>query len=182
MAEISQITLPSGTTYDIKDAQARSAKGWIGITTTALTDGATTNPITINGESVTAHAGDIVGVQDSQSEFIFNGTAWQEFGNLSDLGALAYEDTASGNFTPQGTVSKPNVTVTPTNVSIPNVTNVGSMPTYTVTGETLVIGAGSTPTLGTAITAVGSASAELDAAPSFTGTAGTVTVAASSGT
>ena len=38
MPDISKITLPSGTTYDIKDAAARSAKGWIGITTTALTD------------------------------------------------------------------------------------------------------------------------------------------------
>lgn len=178
MAEISQITLPSGTTYDLKDASARSAKGWIGITTTALTDGSTTNPIIINGVSVTAHAGDIVGVQDSASEFIFNGTAWQEFGNLSDLGALAYEDSASGSFTPAGSVSKPSVIVTPTTASVPNVTDVGSMPTYTVTGETLVIGAGAVPTLGTAITAMTGASAELDAAPSFTGTAGTVTVSA----
>jgi len=51
MAEISKITLPSGTTYDIKDATARATiAGAIsikGTTTTALTDEATTNPITI---------------------------------------------------------------------------------------------------------------------------------------
>lgn len=176
MPDISQITLPSGTTYDIKDAQARNAKSWLGITSTELTDGATTNPITINGQQVTATSGNIVGVVDSESEFIFNGTAWQEFGNLSDLGALAYKDSASGSFTPAGSVSKPTITVTPTTASVPNVTNVGSMPTYTVTGETLVIGAGSVPTLGTAISAMTGASAELDSAPSFTGTAGTVTV------
>ena len=176
MPDISQITLPSGTTYDIKDAQARSAKGWIGITTTQLSDGDTTNPIQINNVSVTAVAGDIVGVSGSDAEFIFNGTAWQEFGDLSDLKALAYKDTASGSFTPDGTISKPNVTVTPTTASIPNVTAVGSMPTYTVTGETLVIGAGAVPTLGTPIDALTGASASLDAAPTFTGTAGTVTV------
>ena len=51
MAEISKITLPTGTTYDIKDAVARSTvAGAIlvkGTTTTALTDEATTNPIVI---------------------------------------------------------------------------------------------------------------------------------------
>ena len=174
MADISQITLPSGTTYDIKDATARSAKSWLGITTTALTDGATTNPITINNKSVTATSGDITSY-DGQ-EFIFNGTAWQAFGDLSDLGTLAYEDTATGSFTPEGSVSKPGVTVTPTTANVPNVTDVGSMPTYTVTGETLVISAGAVPTLGTAIAAMTGATAELDSAPSFTGTAGTVTV------
>lgn len=175
MPDISKITLPSGTTYDIKDAAARSAKGWIGITTTALTDGATTNPIVINGESVTATAGDITSYDNK--EFIFNGTAWQEFGtDLDDLGALAWEDTASGSYTPAGTVSKPGVTVTPTTASVPNVTSVGAMPTYTVSNETLVITAGTAPTLGTAITAITGASAELDAAPAFTGTAATITV------
>lgn len=174
MPELSKITLPSGTTYDIKDQQARSAKGWIGITTTALTDGATTNPIVINGVDVTANAGDITSYNNK--EFIYNGSAWQAFGDLTDLGTLAYKNTASGSFTPDGTVSKPNVTVTPTTASIPNVTNVGSMPTYTVTGETLIIGAGAVPTLGTPIDALTGASASLDSAPTFTGTAGTVTV------
>ena len=55
MADISKITLPSGQTYDIKDAVARqSASGGmhlVGATTTAIADGSTTNPITINGES-----------------------------------------------------------------------------------------------------------------------------------
>lgn len=174
MPDISQITLPSGTTYDIKDAQARSAKAWLGITTTELTDGSSTNPITINNTPVTAVSGNITSYDEQ--EFIFNGTVWQEFGDLSDLGDLAYEDSASGSFTPSGTVSKPGVTVTPTTANVPNVTDVGSMPTYTVTGETLIIGAGSTPTLGTAIAAMTGATAELDATPSFTGTEGTVTV------
>lgn len=169
MPDISQITMPSGTTYDIKDAQARSAKGWIGITTTALTDGSTTNPITINGESVTATAGDITAY--GQDEFIWNGSAWQAFGNLEDLGDLAWKDTATGSFTPAGSVSAP--TITPTTTNVPNVTSVGSMPTFTVQNETLIITAGAVPTLGTAIECMTGATAS---APTFTGTAGSVTV------
>lgn len=173
MPDISQITMPSGTTYNIKDAQARSAKGWIGITTTALTDGATTNPITINGQSVTAGAGDITSYDEQ--EFIFNGSAWQEFGDLSDLGTLAYKDSASGSYTPQGSVAAPDVTVTPTTDTIKPVTDVGSMPTFTVSGETLIIGAGAVPTLGADKTFMTDASASASA-PEFTGTQGTVTV------
>ena len=58
MPEISKITLPSGTTYDIKDATARSAiaggTSFLGITTTPLTDGASTSPIVIDNENVNA--------------------------------------------------------------------------------------------------------------------------------
>lgn len=176
MPDISKIKLPNGNVYDIKDEQARSAKGWIGITSTPLTDGATTNPIVIGSSSVTAGAGDITSYNNI--EFIFNGSTWQQFGDLADLGDLAYVDTASGTFTPEGSVSKPDITVTPTTTSIPNVTSVGSMPTYTVADETLTISAGSAPTLGTAISAMTGATAALDSAPSFTGTAGTVTVGA----
>lgn len=116
MADISKITLPSGATYDIKDAVARQAIGgytkWLGITTTALTDGASTNPIVIDGESVTAESGSIASYQDK--EFIFNGSVWQEFGDLGALGAMAYADTASGSVTPAGSVSLTTSSETPT--------------------------------------------------------------------
>lgn len=173
MPDISEIQMPSGTVYQIKDTQARSAKGWIGITTTALTDGATTNPITVNGQSVTAVAGDITSYDET--EFIFNGSAWQEFGDLSDLGTLAYKDNASGSYTPQGSVAAPDVSVAPTTDTIKPVTDVGSMPTFTVSGETLIIGAGAVPTLGADKTFMTGASATASA-PAFTGTTGTVTV------
>ena len=105
--EISQITLPSGTTYDIKDSVARSAIAsnitYVGVTTTALTDQATTNPIQVNGESYTATKGNLV-VYDHK-EFLFDGTKWDELGDLTGLGDLAYKDSASGSYTPQGTVS-----------------------------------------------------------------------------
>lgn len=110
MADISKITLPSGSTYDLKDKWARdqiaSLSGYtyyMGVTTTALSDGSTTNPVIINGSSVTANTGGICTYQSK--EFIWNGTAWQEFGDLSALGDLAYADTASDTYTPQGSVS-----------------------------------------------------------------------------
>lgn len=51
---------------------------WLGVTTTELEDGDITNPIIINSEEVTAVAGDVVTYTDT--EFAFNGTAWQKFG------------------------------------------------------------------------------------------------------
>lgn len=143
MADISKIKLPSGTEYNLKDQGARDLIAelfnytrYLGVTTTPLTDGATTNPITINGSSVTAENGDVVTY--NKDEFIFNGTVWQKFGSLSGLGALAYKDTASGNFTPAGTVSTPTITVSL------NTASIGSASGWS---------AGSVPTLGTAIAA-----------------------------
>ena len=56
---------------------------WLGVTTTELEDGSTTNPIIINGESATADVGDTVTY--GAIEFVFNGEAWQKFGDLSNV-------------------------------------------------------------------------------------------------
>lgn len=78
---ISKITLPSGNTYTIKDAAARDAIAaleggsyFLGKTTTALTDGATTNPIQIEGVTgtTTVTNGNIVVYGDA--EFIWDGS------------------------------------------------------------------------------------------------------------
>ena len=110
MADLSKITLPSGTTYNLKDQGARDLidaltgyTKFLGVTTTAISDGSTTNPVTIGGQSVTAETGDIVTY--GSGEFIWNGSQWQAFGDLSALGDLAYQDSASGTFTPHGSVS-----------------------------------------------------------------------------
>ena len=192
MADIKQITLPSGTTYDIVDAGARTLiaaleayTDYLGVTTTELSDGATTNPITINGESVTAKKGNIVNY--GSKEFIFNGTAWQEFGDLSALGDLAYVDEVQATYTPAGTVSTPSITVTETpatvlgSVSSAGVVPTCTLPTCEVTNEVLVFSAGSfnggsMPTFENA-SVVGSATAALDSAPTFTGTEATITSA-----
>ena len=107
MPQIDHITLPSGTVYEIADATARAQQAGAiilrGETTTALTNGATTNPIQINGESFTAHANDAVFY--GQKEFVFDGTHWHEFGDMSGMGSLAMKDSASGSFTPGGTIA-----------------------------------------------------------------------------
>lgn len=61
---------------------------YLGVTTTTITDGSTTNPITINGKPVMAKVGSIV-IYGSK-EFIFstvdrilNTIVWKEFGGLS---------------------------------------------------------------------------------------------------
>lgn len=198
MPFLAEITLPSGSVYKFKDEEARELisqllnfNTWLGVTTTSLTDGATTNPITINGESVTATNGDVATYETE--EFIFNGTVWQKFGDLSGLGSLAYKNSASGNFTPAGTVSKPTFTgevmqstgtftpagtITGSNVTlskknIGSVTDPGTLPTYTVQGERLIIAAGALPTVSEE-----SVASDVDTItqPTFTGTAGSVSV------
>jgi len=120
MAEISKIKLPSGTTYDIKDATARQMmSGAIvlrGATTTALTDEATTNPIKIDSADFTAHSGDAVFY--NKKEYVFDGTKWHEFGDMSGLGALAYKSSAHGSYRPEGAVSQPTFTGTAATISV----------------------------------------------------------------
>lgn len=183
MADISKITVNSQT-YDIKDAEARKMienlsgyTKYLGVTTTALSDGATTNPITIEGKQVTASAGDIANY--GSKEFIFNGTAWQEFGDLSGLKALAYKDSASGSFTPSGNITDISTSVTLNSTTISTITGVGTLPSWTgtVANETLTIGwsAGSLPSKQDNVsvaTSVKSASTTAN----FSGKSGTVSV------
>lgn len=111
MADIKQIKLPSGSTYDIVDQGARDliaglsgSTQYLGVTTTELVDNVTTSPsITVAGKTVTASAGGIATY--GSKEFIYSGTVWQEFGDLSALGSLAYKNSASGSYTPAGTVT-----------------------------------------------------------------------------
>ena len=167
MAELWKITLPSGNTYELKDKYARDLiaqllnfNHYLGVTTTALVEDDTTNPIIISGESVTAVAGDVVTLSSDNSEMMF--------GSLSGLGLLAYKDSASGTYTPTGSVS--NVALGTTSVN--SMTSAGSMPTYTVQNETLTIGAGSVPTSESVTVGDGTVSTQ----PSFTGTEATITV------
>ena len=66
-----------------QDLGLSAALKYCGTTTTPLTDGATTNPIIIGGSNHTAESGCVVFYGDK--EFIFNGTAWEEFGYSVDL-------------------------------------------------------------------------------------------------
>ena len=149
---ISKVTLPSGNTYDLKDEEARelihelqSTGSYLGITTSNISEGSTINPIVIDGTNVTAHNGDwclheetrTVGQQSVTSNiaYIFNSSnKWQEFSDMTNLGGLAYKDSASGTvndyvtgvasasatvksktlkFTPAGTNAPSSVSFTP---------------------------------------------------------------------
>lgn len=184
--------------YELKDAFARgkieeieaAISGsivFIGITTTALTDGATTNPIVINGSNVTAKNGNLTIYNNA--EFIFvalpNETAyWVACGDLSVLGTLAYKNSATGSFTPQGSVAAPTISVASagSTTTVNSITNVGTLPelttTYDSSTETLTIGfsQGTLPTKGSDTTVKTGDASYSASAPAFTGTAGTVTV------
>lgn len=191
MADISKFTGLKGTTYNFKDAAARAdieeikhamsgGVQFIGETTTVLTDGATTNPITINGESVTAVSGNLVAYEED--EFLFDGAKWIKMGSIGSLGALAYKDSASGSFTPSGIVSPPTISVATagTTTVVNSITGVGTLPnlTMTVENETLIFSfdQGTLPTKGVDTTVKTGDAAYSATAPSFTGSSGTVTV------
>ena len=124
MAEISKITLPSGNTYDIKDAVARQAIAG-GISFIVAWDGSST-PVVANipaGVVVTYNSTDYTGTLDADdsqagafylvcssdennniySEYVAVGTTgskyWEKLGDtsidLSIFGALAYKDAVS---------------------------------------------------------------------------------------
>ena len=185
MADISKIKIPvSGelVEYDIKDAYARQlisdlgdAVYWIGVTTTELVDDVTTSAvITVGGESVTARVGGMA--QYNGEEFVYNGTKWQSIGK-NNFGDLAFKNSASGSYTPAGTVGAPTITVTGDSTGTVNsITDVGTLPSLTVANEVLTFSPGTLPTKGsdtTVVTATGTITAS---APTFTGTADTITV------
>ena len=129
MADINKIKLPSGSTYNIADSAARAdiaslqsmltgAMHYMGITTTALTDGSTTSTISIDGSSKTVGASDAGAVVIySEKEYVWNGAKWQEFGSTGSLKALAFKDNASGTYTPAGTVAAQTFTGTAATIS-----------------------------------------------------------------
>lgn len=187
MADLARITLPSGNTYDIKDAVARelissltSATTYLGVTVTEITDGSSVSPITIGDKSITPKSGDIVSY--GNSEFVWSGVEnkWREFGSTGSLKALAFKDSASGSFTPEGTVEAPTVTVTPDTASITPFGSAGTLPRFsaTVADETLTLSfsAGTLPTAGESVTAVTGIKSASASAPKFSGSTGTVTV------
>lgn len=135
MADISQITLPSGSTYFLKDAEARgdinTIKTLIGTTTgakvlvfkgissTPLSDGNAESPKVGNTQITDMTVGDIYFY--GNAEFIWGENpeynaetnpsvpqyVWHELGRLTGLGGLAYKNNATASYQPAGTISKP---------------------------------------------------------------------------
>lgn len=131
MPDISKITLPSGTTYDIKDTVARDMAAG-GVSFTISVDAESTpygvewerDGVTITG--VLVASSDTKGSfylvpmttqsgSDAFAEYVTvqngNQYLWEKIGttdiDLSNLGALAYKNNVSTNVLPEGTVSQP---------------------------------------------------------------------------
>ena len=156
MADISKITLPNGTTYDIKDTVARATAGggiqFRGVTTTALTDGASTTTYTISGETDnrTAANGDMVVYGSKEFIFSTSDNKWHELGDNTSLGDLAYKDNASGTYTSvksvavtTKTTSNKTATVSPAASGTVTYTPAGEITAPTITVNT----AGTTSTI-----------------------------------
>ena len=166
-----KVKLLDGSLAEVCDSTARAAiQGgtyFLGVTTTALTDGATTNPITIAEESVTATNGNVVAYGNKEFVFAAIDSKWHELGDLTNLGALALKDSASGSYTPAGSidasfsgtsvsytpagsVSKPDVDVTPTTASIAEFDQAGSVSTASIaefaTAGSVTAGTANVPT------------------------------------
>lgn len=118
--------------------------------------------LTVNGTAVSL-VGHTHTFSGTTKKFAFTGTA----GN------------ATASYTPAGTISKPNITVTPSTTTVNSITAVGTLPTWSasVSGETLSFSwsQGTLPTKGANTTVMTGASAALASTPAFTGTAATIT-------
>ena len=181
------ITLPNGNTYDLVDQGARDLikelmnfREWLGVTTSSIEDGSTTNPIVIDGESVTATAGDVVSRDSDHADFIFSSTGvWQNFGNLQGLGALAFKDTASASYTPAGSISASFTgdATTSTGTFTPEGSISGSFSGNEVTSTGTFTPAGSVNSSfsGNEVTSTGTYTPVGSVSSSFTGTATTST-------
>ena len=110
-----------GQPYNLKDAAARTqiesldtrienlnsaVLHFKGTTTTAISDGSTTQTVSIGGEDYTAENGDVViykpsglsGDADTEREYVWVGDTngkWQEFGSTGALKAFAFADTGT---------------------------------------------------------------------------------------
>lgn len=180
---IDSIQTENGTLYDIADSYARSLIGGsiriVGESDTALTDMATTNPINIivtvdpkTTESYTAVQNDAV--YYGNKEFVFDGTYWHEFGDISGLGSLAFKNSASGTGNLTGATAS-GTAVTLQTTSIDTMSSAGTMFSTSVSNTTLVLNGGTAPTKGSATVATGSVTSVTQ--PTISG--GTVTVTVS---
>ena len=163
---ISKITLPNGNTYDIKDSEAReqiqalvsidNGVRLVGVTTTALTDNATTATISINGTNHAALKGDLVFFDTK--EFLFDGTNWHLLDELSTHGALAsknkvkYDKATSATYTNTNSSKSVNLAGTSSAVTITSTANNSGnyQPAGTVSQPTFTGTAGSVSVSGKA--------------------------------
>ena len=127
----SRVKLLDGTYAEVKDAVAREmiagATHFIGVTTTPLTDNQTISSVTIGGSAHTLENGDLMLYNNKEFIFASSDGKVHELGDISGLKALAYKDSATGNYQPEGTVSKPDIDVTPTTATVKGIDAAGSV-------------------------------------------------------
>lgn len=214
---ISTITLPSGTTYDIADLAARAAASGISMVKCSNAsntpggvkwmDGSTEITGTLVASSETTGKFYLVPAstesgKDSFAEYItvIDGTtySWEKIGttdiDLSDLGSLAYKDSASGNYTPagsisinsasgtgasytpEGTISAPTISVSSagSTTSITPFGSAGNLPTLGMTVSdgnlTITFNQGSLPSGGSPVTVKTGDASYTSSTPEFSGT------------
>lgn len=63
------------------ETRLSTAMRYIGKTSSTISDGSSTNPITIGSNTVTAVQGDVVIDKNNNKEYIWNSSNWEEFGN-----------------------------------------------------------------------------------------------------
>lgn len=175
MPDISRITLPSGTTYDIKDAVARQAISagvafivskdaastpqgvkWINASSVEVTGTLVASTTTMG--SIYLVPASITSQKDVYDEYVTvedgGSYSWERLGStdidLSDLGELAYKDTVTLN----------KQTATASNVTGATVTNTAVNVTPTTTNLDVVLETTGSKTTANAITGLGNPSTE----------------------
>lgn len=111
-----------GDVYSAINDIVTSAIKFRGVTTSTITDGSTTNTITIDGNSYTAQTGDLV--LSGGLEFVWTGSKWQLLGDESSY--------VPKTTTVNGHALSGNVTVTASDVGLGNVTNLAASGYFTV--------------------------------------------------
>lgn len=92
-----------GSVYSAINEAVSSVLKMQGTTTTAISDGSTTNPIVIDGSSYTAKKGDVV--MYSNKEFWWTGSAWEELGDEASWALKTTTITAGTGLTGGGTLA-----------------------------------------------------------------------------
>lgn len=93
----------SEQTITAGDLGLESAIRFVGITATAITDGGTQSPV-IDGETHVPIRGDVVINSNTDQEFIWNGSAWEEMGNSSSHALKTISISAGSGLTGGGTL------------------------------------------------------------------------------
>ena len=92
-----------GSVYSAINEAVSSVLKMQGTTTTAISDGSTTNPIVIDGSSYTAKKGDVV--MYSNKEFWWTGSAWEELGDEASWALKTTTISAGTGLTGGGTLA-----------------------------------------------------------------------------